>query len=99
MIENEYCTVLVTALYEGGAEQGESNVVREEEDGLSTQHSSEVARALAAVATRENGNVPPLSQTTCLTGRSQVWGPNASRKGQSKRARGGATVSNAACTT
>jgi hypothetical protein len=37
MIENEYCTVLVTALYEGGAEQGESNVVREEEDGLSTQ--------------------------------------------------------------
>jgi phage replication-related protein YjqB (UPF0714/DUF867 family) len=51
MIENEYCTVLVIALYEGGAEQGESNVVREEEDGLSTQHSSEVARALAAVAT------------------------------------------------
>jgi hypothetical protein len=36
MIENEYCTVLVIALYEGGAEQGESNVVREEEDGLST---------------------------------------------------------------
>jgi hypothetical protein len=37
MIENEYCTVLVIiALYEGGAEQSESNVVREEEDGLST---------------------------------------------------------------
>jgi hypothetical protein len=85
MIENEYCTVLVIALYEGGAEQGESNVVREEEDGLSTQHSAELARALAAVATGKMATLPG------------GYEPNVSRKGHSKRARGqgsrgGATV-------